>query len=130
MFQILSIGIWKYFYWTFDQSITFLMTLAICKLNFRKVESSGRGGRNCPSPYFNFWLRKGGIIKLCNYINHHICCQSIFKDFVNMKVLLILAENIWKTEIKLFALCAISHENESYSQIFCELLSLETFFWL
>ena len=30
-----------------------------------------------------------------------------------MKVLLILAENSWKTEIKLFLLCAISHENYS-----------------
>ena len=45
-----------------------------------------------------------------------------------MKVLLVLAESSWKTEIKIFLLCAISHENKSLSQIFCELLSLETFF--
>ena len=28
-----------------------------------------------------------------------------------IKALLILAENSWKTETKLFSLCAISHEN-------------------
>ena len=39
-----------------------------------------------------------------------------------MNVLLILAENSWKADIKTFPLCAISYENKSYSQIFCELL--------
>ena len=38
-----------------------------------------------------------------------------------MKVLLILPENFWKTETKPFPLCVISHEYHSYSQIFCEL---------
>ena len=47
---------------------------------------------------------------------------------VKTKVFLILAGNSWKTEIKLLPLCAISHENESYSEISCELLFPEIFF--
>ena len=47
---------------------------------------------------------------------------------VIFKVLLVLKGNSSKTEIKLFLLCAISHENKSYSQIFCKLLYLETCF--
>ena len=45
-----------------------------------------------------------------------------------MKFFSILAENPWKIKIKLISLCAISHENQSQFQIFCELLSMETFF--
>ena len=45
-----------------------------------------------------------------------------------MKFLLILAKNSAKTEIKPLPLCAISLETSSYSQIFCELLSLKDFF--
>ena len=45
------------------------------------------------------------------------------------KGLLILAENSSKKETKLFPLCALSHENENYSQVFYKLLSLESFFW-
>ena len=39
---------------------------------------------------------------------------------VKMKILLVLAENSWKTKIKFFPLCAIFHMK---TQIFCELLS-------
>ena len=34
--------------------------------------------------------------------------------FPHMNILLILEENSWKIEIKLFPLCAISHQNYSY----------------
>ena len=44
-----------------------------------------------------------------------------------MKVLSILEENSWKTEIKLFPLCAISYENYSQSQIFCESLQMRPY---
>ena len=47
---------------------------------------------------------------------------------VNVKFLLILVKNPAKTEIKLLPLCAISLENSSYSQVFCELLFLKNFF--
>ena len=47
---------------------------------------------------------------------------------VKGKFLLILAKNSAKTEIKPLPLCAISLENSSYSQIFCELLSLKNLF--
>ena len=47
---------------------------------------------------------------------------------VKGKFLLILAKNSVKTEIKPLPLCAISLENSSYSQIFCELLSLKNLF--
>ena len=47
---------------------------------------------------------------------------------IKVKFLLILAKNSAKTEIKPLPLCAISLETSSYSQIFCELLSLKDFF--
>ena len=39
-----------------------------------------------------------------------------------MKLLSVVAENSWKTEFKIFPLCAISHENWSWFRIYCELL--------
>ena len=47
---------------------------------------------------------------------------------VKVRFLLILAKNSAKTEIKPLLLCAISLENSSYFQIFCELLSLKNLF--
>ena len=44
-----------------------------------------------------------------------------------LNILLRLAKNSWEKEIKLFAMCAISHENYSLSQIFCDWLVWQTF---
>ena len=47
-----------------------------------------------------------------------------------LKYFLILAGNCSKIEVENFPYCAISHENQSLSHIFCPWLSRKTVFWL
>ena len=62
--------------------------------------------------------------KCLNFIESQPSAQSPRqnKSFVN------ISRKLLKKEIKLFRLCPISDQNQSQSQIFCALLSLETFF--
>ena len=46
--------------------------------------------------------------------SHRMIADSLVPSLLaKMKVLLILAQNSWKTEVKLFPLCAIAHGNYS-----------------
>ena len=57
-------------------------------------------------------------VKPCVIIFYKDDIYELAHELLN---LLILEENPWKTEIKLFPLCSISHENQSSYQIFSDL---------